>query len=204
LWLDSAARLAYNAASVSAQERLLMHVHKQMTDLKFNVAQLLREEIGARRNYTFAENALPLDDETTLEQLDGKVRFTRTATGVLADVTAQGIVHTPCTRCLNPAQQQVDIQFHDQFHSKIEVNTGAPLPKPDEEDPFFIDENHLLDLGEAIREYALLELPMQVLCQADCKGLCPTCGADLNLGECGCQHDEGDDRFDVLKGLLKD
>jgi len=69
--LDSAAWLAYNAASVSAQERLHMHIHKPMTDLKFNVAQLLREDIGARRDYTFAEDALPLDDETTLQQLDG-------------------------------------------------------------------------------------------------------------------------------------
>jgi uncharacterized protein len=203
LWLDSAAWLAYNAASVSAQERLHMHIHKPMTDLKFNVAQLLREEVGARRNYTFAEDALPLDEETTLQQLDGKVRFTRTATGVLVDVDAHGVVITPCIRCLNPSHQQVDLHFRDEFHSKIEVNTGAPLPKPDDEDPFFIDESHLVDIGEVLREYALLELPMQPLCKPDCKGLCPNCGADLNAGDCGCEIDESDDRFEVLKRLLK-
>lgn len=179
-----------------------MHLDKKMTDLKFNVAQLLREEVGARRNYTFAENALPLDDEMTLRQLDGKVRFTRTTTGVLAGVDAHGIVELPCTRCLNPAHQQISMNFQDEFHSRIEVNTGMPLPKPDEEDPFFIDESHLVDLGEALREYALLELPMQVLCRPDCKGLCPTCGADRNQGECGCVNEENDDRFAVLKTLL--
>ena len=181
-----------------------MHIHKSMTDLKFNVAQLLREEVGARRNYTFAEDALPLDDETTLEQLDGKVRFTRTTTGVLVDVDAHGVVITPCIRCLNPSNQQVDLHFRDEFHSKIEVNTGAPLPKPDEEDPFFIDESHLVDLGEAIREYALLELPMQPLCRPDCRGLCPTCGADLNSGPCDCRNDDVDERFDALKALLEE
>ena len=181
-----------------------MHIDKSMTDLKFNVAQLLREEIGGRRNYTFAEDALSLDDETTLRQLDGKVRFTRTVTGVLADVDARGVVEMPCIRCLNPSQQQVDLHFRDEFHSKVEVTTGAPLPKPDEEDPFYIDESHLLDLGEAIREYALLELPMQPLCRAGCKGLCPNCGADLNLGDCGCTLDEGDDRFSALRSLLTD
>ena len=180
-----------------------MHIDKSMTDLKFNVAQLLREEVGARRNYTFAENALPLDDETTLRQLDGKVRFTRTTTGVLVDVDAHGMVEMPCMRCLTPTQQQVDLNFRDEFHSKIEVNTGAPLPAPPDEDPFFIDESHLVDLGEALREYALLELPIKPLCKPDCKGLCPTCGADLNAGDCGCSTDEGDDRFDVLKSLLK-
>lgn len=180
-----------------------MHIHKPMTDLKFNVAQLLREETGSRRNYEFAEEALALDEETTLKQIAGTVRFTRTASGVLADVSARGIVEMPCMRCLNPATVSIELQFRDEFHSKIEVNTGLALPKPDEEDPFFITENHLVDLGEAIREYALLELPMQPLCKADCKGLCPTCGADLNAGPCDCLSDESDERFDVLKALLE-
>jgi uncharacterized protein len=179
-----------------------MHIDKTMTDLKFNVAQLLREEVGGRRNYTFAEDALPLDEETTLRQLDGKVRFTRTATGVLADVDAHAVVELPCIRCLTPSRHRVDLDFQDEFHSRIEVNTGAPLPRPDEEDPFYIDESHLVDLGEALREYGLMALPMQPLCKPDCKGLCPNCGADLNLGECGCTMDEADDRFDVLKNLL--
>jgi len=52
------------------------------------------------------------------------------------------------------------------------------------------------------REYALLALPMQTFCKLDCKGLCPTCGTDLNAGDCGCLADEDDDRFDVLKRLL--
>ena len=179
-----------------------MHIDKSQTDLKFNVAQLLREEVGGRRNYTFAENTLPLDDDTNLQQLEGRVRFTRTATGVLADVDAHGLVGLPCILCLTPTQQQVNLRFQDEFHSRIEVNTGVPLPKPDEEDPFFIDESHLVDLGEALREYALLELPMQPLCKPECKGLCPTCGADRNLGDCGCANDDGDDRFAVLKNLL--
>lgn len=173
-----------------------------MTDLKFNVAQLLREEIGARRRYTFSEDALPLDEETTLRQIEGQVRFTRTASGVLADARVQGVVELPCLRCLNPVLVQVKPHFRDEFHSKIEVNTGLALPKPDEEDPFFIDEAHLVDLGEAIREYALIELPMRPLCRPDCQGICPTCGADLNDGPCDCHNEPIDERFAALKALL--
>jgi len=175
-----------------------------MTDLKFNVAQLLREEVGARREYEFSEEALPLDEDMTLRQIDGQVRFTRTASGVLGDVEASGTVEMPCMRCLNPSTQAISVQFRDEFHSKIEVNTGFPLPKPEEEDPFYITENHLVDLGEAIREYALLALPMQPLCRPDCKGICPSCGADRNSEECGCQVEESDDRFAALKALLDD
>jgi DUF177 domain-containing protein len=180
-----------------------MHIHKPMTDLKFNVAQLLREEVGARREYEFTEAALPLDDQTTLRQIAGWVRFTRTASGVLGDVEARGGVEMPCMRCLNPLTQAITVQFRDEFHSKIEVHTGTPLPKPDEEDPFYITENHLVDLGKAIREYALLELPMQPLCKPDCQGICPTCGADRNTEECGCQSEASDDRFAGLKALLE-
>jgi uncharacterized protein len=175
-----------------------------MTDLKFNVAQLLREEIGARREYEFTEEALPLDEEFMLRDIVGRVRFTRTASGVLANADAHGVVEMPCMRCLNPSTQAISVQFRDEFHSKIEVNTGFPLPKPAEEDPFFITENHLVDLEEAIREYALLALPMQPLCKPDCKGLCPTCGADRNVEACACQNEEDDDRFAALKVLLNE
>lgn len=179
-----------------------MHMNKSKTDLKFNVAQLLREEIGGRREYQFHEDALALDDQLELRQLHGTVRFTRTASGVLADVAVRGEVEAPCNRCLTPVQLAIAPQFRDEFHSKIEVNTGVPLPKPDEEDPFYIDESHLVDLGEAIREYALLELPMRVLCRSDCKGLCPICGVDLNEETCGCQREESDERFAALRQLL--
>jgi uncharacterized protein len=181
-----------------------MHVNKPITDLRFNVAQLLREEIGSRRKYDFAEQALPLGDEMELRQLRGTVRFTRTPSGVLALVKAHGTVNAECNRCLAIAPQQIDLQFDDEFHSKIEVNTGAPLPKPDDEDPFFIDEAHCVDLGEALREYTLLAMPMQPLCREDCKGLCPICGKDRNVDPCACAENDGDDRFAVLRSLLKE
>lgn len=179
-----------------------MHVNKTNTDLRFNVAQLLREEIGGRRSYTFNEAALPLDEQVALRDLEGSVRFTRTASGVLADVHAHGVVETQCIRCLAPAKAPVEVDFSDEFHSIVEVSTGASLPKPDEDDPFFISESHLLDLGEALREYALIAMPMQPLCREDCQGLCPTCGADRNNGSCDCAEDTDDDRFAVLKKLL--
>jgi uncharacterized protein len=45
-----------------------------------------------------------------------------------------------------------------------------------------------VDLRPALREQWLLEAPAFVLCRPDCKGLCPTCGANLNLGACSCAH----------------
>ncbi|NWG19851.1 MAG: DUF177 domain-containing protein [Chloroflexi bacterium] len=180
-----------------------MRVSKPATDLKFNVAQLLREYTGAWRKYDFTEPVLPLDDTTEMRDLVGQVRFTRTASGVLVDVRAHGTVTMECIRCLNPATQHIEVSFRDEFHSRIDVNSGAPLPKPDEDDPFFLDELHMADVGEALREYVLLELPMQPLCRPDCRGLCPTCGADLNVEQCACADTAADERFEALRALLK-
>jgi uncharacterized protein len=91
----------------------------------------------------------------------------------------------------------------DEFHSRIDVTTGTPLPQPDEEDPFYLDELHMADVGEMLREYVLLELPMQPLCRPDCRGLCPECGADLNVEQCSCGSTSVDERFAALRALLK-
>lgn len=181
-----------------------MHTNKIKTDLKFNVAQLLREEVGAQRSYSFTEPKIQLDEELVLQQIAGKTKFTRTISGVLVDASVTGSVEMDCMRCLKPSTQQISMHIWDEFHSQIEVSTGTPLPNPDEEDPFFIDELHMLDLEEAIREYGLLELPMRPLCTEACKGLCPHCGADRNTESCSCEEIQGDERFAALRSLLPD
>lgn len=131
-----------------------------MSDLKFNVAQLLRESIGGRRDHTFELAALPLDEKLQLRNIEGRVRFTRSGSGVIAHVQAQGGVKLTCVRSLTEFDEQVAVDFTDEFHSVVDVLTGASLPVPDEEDPFYLTDTHMADIGEAIREYVLLELPM--------------------------------------------
>ncbi len=131
-----------------------------MTNLKFNVAQLLREEMGSFRDYQFAESQLPLDDQLTLREINGTVRFTRTATGVWAKVKAIGVVRLICVRSLEEFDQPISLAFADQFHSVIDIFSGGGLPAPIEEDPFMLDELHMADIGETLREYGLLELPL--------------------------------------------
>lgn len=137
-----------------------------MTNIKFNVAQLLRDVIGARRDYDFTEDRLPLDDTLVLRDIAGHVRFTRTATGVFAHAHITGIVRLVCVRSLDEFDYRVELDISDQFHSIIDVVTGSPLPRPSEEDPFFLDELHMADLGEVIREYTLLNLPLNPVSDA--------------------------------------
>ena len=80
--------------------------------------------------------------------------------------------------------------------------SGAPLPLPEEPDCFTIDEHNILDLTEAIRQYALLTVPMKPLCHQDCAGLCPTCGINLNQASCDCPPEPADPRWSELSKLV--
>jgi uncharacterized protein len=62
-------------------------------------------------------------------------------------------------------------------------------------------ENGLIDTAEVVREQILLAIPDQVFCREDCKGLCPKCGANLNLIDCKCSDDDIDPRWAALRNL---
>ncbi len=71
---------------------------------------------------------------------------------------------------------------------------------------FTFGNDRVLDLSEAVRQDILLNLPMQPLCKADCRGLCPTCGKNRNEGECGCEIESltpTEDRWAPLEALKK-
>lgn len=58
-----------------------------------------------------------------------------------------------------------------------------------------------IDLAPLVEEQVLLALPTRALCKEDCRGLCPTCGANRNLENCRCQPEQGDPRLAVLRTL---
>jgi len=60
-----------------------------------------------------------------------------------------------------------------------------------------------IDLGEDVRQFAILALPLKMLCREECAGLCPSCGANLNRVACGCSRQEVDPRWSDLRRLLK-
>ena len=83
----------------------------------------------------------------------------------------------------------------------------APLdevPDEDDDEALLIDEHHILDLSEVIRQGLWLAAPEEALCRPDCAGLCPRCGGNRNLGECNCDEASVDPRWAALQALLSD
>ncbi|GBD11495.1 hypothetical protein HRbin23_01162 [bacterium HR23] len=170
--------------------------------MQFNVASLLKEPVGSVRNYTLDEEEVRLED-LQVAPFHGAVRFTRTEKGVWVHARVDTAVSCTCSRCLAVYSQRLEFTFDEEFFPTVDVQTGARLPlPPPESDAFTIDAHHLLDLTEVIRQYALVSIPMKPLCRADCRGLCPTCGANLNRGPCACPAPTPDPRWETLRRLL--
>jgi uncharacterized protein len=108
--------------------------------------------------------------------------------------TIEGDVSMECRRCLGDASAHVSEDAHIIF---AEAGTEGVEDDPD---VFLLDARATeLDLRPVLREQWLLNVPGYVLCRDDCKGLCPTCGADLNLGPCDCAPVSADPRWEGLR-----
>ena len=108
--------------------------------------------------------------------------------------TIEGDVDLPCRRCLGDASGHVSEEAHLIF---AEAGTEDLQDDPD---VYLLDDRKPeLDLRPALREQWLLHVPGFALCREDCQGLCPTCGADLNVESCGCASSAADPRWEGLR-----
>ncbi|NLV74661.1 MAG: DUF177 domain-containing protein [Chloroflexi bacterium] len=166
----------------------------------YNVAQLFKENIGATQRRYLSGELMDLDElNPGPTSVEGAVVLMRTRQGVLAQVKAQMRAYQECRRCLEPLRADLELAFEEEFLPTIDINTGLRIVPEEDADPVLqIDDHHLLDLEELIRQYALVELSEGHLCSADCKGLCDHCGANLNTEECRCEPDAIDPRLAEL------
>jgi len=170
-----------------------------------NVAQLLKADVGTTRQYDIDDVLPELSDEAKLtEPVRGSVQLMRINRGILVRGKLATYVRLECSRCLELYVQALPINFSEEYIPVVDVTTGLPVNIPHESYAYQISEKHEVDLEPAVREYGLLELPMQPLCKSDCAGLCPQCGENRNERPCSCVVQVHDDRFAVLRTLLSD
>lgn len=154
---------------------------------------MLHQTVGYNRTFEFDDLSVQVSDDLDVSDLQGELRFTRTAQGLYATGTMAGATRTECARCLTPYDQRLTIAFDDLF---------VYPPSKAIDSLLIIPETGLLDLTPLTREYMLLNFPLQPLCRPDCRGLCPECG--VNRNETKCDHDSPahDPRLAGLRALL--
>jgi uncharacterized protein len=94
----------------------------------------------------------------------------------------------PCSRCLQPVDQQLDLQVALTFSHQLlsSPETDADVELTEDEVGLIPFEGDTIDLRSPLEQELLMGFPQHPLCTADCAGLCPVCGADLNRNRCNC------------------
>lgn len=106
-----------------------------------------------------------------------------------------GIVKVHCARCMKELDQDVNFKVKEFFVQSDGENDD------DNEDVVFF-EGYNIDVKDIVVNHFLMNVSGKYLCSEDCKGLCPKCGADLNLGDCGCKNDDIDPRWAALADIM--
>ncbi|NJC88808.1 MAG: DUF177 domain-containing protein [Desulfuromonas sp.] len=128
-----------------------------------------------------------------------------TLVGSLVEVegSLSGTVVLPCSRCLQPVEQPLELQIALSFSRQVVPHAGASEERElsEEEVGLIPFEGDTIDLRSTLEQELLMGLPQHPLCADDCAGLCPVCGADLNRNRCNCTPPIFHGGLAVLKGL---
>jgi len=97
---------------------------------------------------------------------------------------------TPCVKCLEPSNQEVQASFaacflHSHFEKSEELEESTHIFVDNEEMEVYFQDKGKADLKELVNEQLFMEIEPLPLHDADCKGLCQTCGQNLNIDDCG-------------------
>lgn len=139
---------------------------------------------------------IPVDQKYPLdctfhEPVRLKGTFTKLGNSIELKGSVEACLEVQCSRCLKdmtyPIRGEIDVIFQKEESDESYFYAG---------DEIYLD--------KMILDAISFELPVRYLCSEDCKGLCPKCGADLNIETCGCDISgaERDNPFEKLKGLF--
>ena len=138
--------------------------------MKLNLNGIPPQGIILEEDISPAELDLGLELIALSGPLETRVKVSRITNAVRVELEFSGEAVISCSRCLN--------DFRARIRRAVELDYAV---EPGQ---------HELDLGPDIREELIMGLPVKLLCREDCKGLCVTCGANLNEGKCGCKPEK--------------
>ncbi len=110
-------------------------------------------------------------------------------------------IEVECTRCLKPSEKKLHIAFKSEFVTAENFTAAKEAELQERDLDVTVYEGDEIDLTELVREQILLNLPEQVFCVENCRGLCEKCGANRNLLDCNCIEKDVDPRWSALKSL---
>lgn len=129
-----------------------------------------------------------------------RLKATYAGTGeIVVRGTVEGALRQECRRCLEPVPGSLSEEL-----TMVFVPSDSPGAEDDGDVRIFGANAAELDLGDSIREEVVLAIDPFVVCEPECKGLCPMCGVNRNTETCSCATVESDPRWDALRALKEE
>lgn len=123
-------------------------------------------------------------------------QITKVENEAFISTTVQTTLDLQCDVCLD------SFQFDVKDKVDLILTADPDLADREDEDIYPVaDSISQVDISESIRQFLLLAIPFKKICKPNCRGLCPTCGTNLNKGSCSCQRDDVDPRWEALKNI---
>jgi uncharacterized protein len=171
-----------------------VQMNQTRQSLRLNVGFLIHQSVGSSRVFYFELPTIFIEPDLNLQDLKGSAKISRTPQGLLAQVKLRAIIQADCARCLANTDQQLNSEFTELFAFSMRSASESELILP---------EDGYIDLGPLVREYLVLEIPINPLCQPDCQGICAVCGEPQGDQSHLHKVDTRDPRMAVLGTLLE-
>jgi uncharacterized protein len=174
--------------------------------VRVNIGELLADR-RATRIVAFSERfESPAEDITLIDPVVGELSLISTGRTVCLTGRVRTVLNLVCGACLRPFPQPLDFSVDEEF------GRSSPWRGPAEGGPARgesalgpedfvvpVGPDEMVDLSEVVRQHLVLALPIAPRCRKECRGLCASCGADLNVERCSCLQDHIDPRLQVLQ-----
>jgi len=146
-----------------------------------------------------------IDLEGDIAELKSPVKVEGKLTRRIVQADIEGEVSTAvvieCSRCLQPVEKSLSFKIDVSYVAPENYSEAKEIELREDDLDVALFDGQNIDIKELAREQILLNLPTQIFCSEDCKGLCPKCGANRNLIDCNCEEKEIDPRWSALKNL---
>ncbi len=130
-----------------------------------------------------------------------RIRASKAGDKYLLEGRISGAVFLECDRCLEAFRSDLESLFSVFLVSPKSGKGEAEAELLDEDLEVAFIQGETIDLDERIREQIFLSLPMKSICKEKCLGLCPFCGANLNVSPCRCSRSKTNHAFSKLESL---
>jgi uncharacterized protein len=159
-----------------------------MSAFVLNVSDLLGHPGGRRGVVVDGPLRIHLDLASVEGPVHAELRLESTVNEIIAKGTVDFTAQLRCNRCLTEWSEPMQ---------------GAVMEVFGQEDGPGIGRDGSIDVEQTLRDETVLAIPLVPLCKPDCRGLCPTCGTDLNTDPCSGHSDESESPFGALRHLLE-